>query len=110
MEGEVMLDRRRRLNGLDLEGSTDIRKRTRTEGEGLRVVGLPSLVLGAKVECPGVLEVWGKDDRLVSSLPRELNTKIPRIQGHKGKFKVLAQEVFLGEGVKSADSIAEAAC
>lgn len=70
VEWKVMLDRCRRLNGLDLEGSTDIRKRTRTEGEGLGVVSLPSLVLGAKIECPGVLEVRGKDNGLVSSLPR----------------------------------------
>ena len=105
-----MLDRRRRLERLDFKGGTDVREGAGAEGKRLGVVSLPSLVLGAKVECPRMLKVSGKDNGLVSGLARQLNTEVPGIQGHKSEFEVLGDEVLLSEGVEAANSIAEAAC
>lgn len=42
-----MFDRGTRLDGLDLEGSADVGEHRRPEGEGFRMVLLPSLVFGA---------------------------------------------------------------
>jgi hypothetical protein len=110
VEWKVMLDWGRGLNRFDFERSTDVGERAGTKGKRFGVVGLPSLVLGAKVKCPRVLKIRGKDNCFISSLSGQLNSKIPRIQSHKGKFQLPVQEVFLGEGVKPVDSIAEAAC
>lgn len=110
MEWKIVLNRRRGLDRIDFESGTDVGKGARTEGKRFGVMSLPSLVLSAKVECPRVLEVRGKDNRFVSGLSGQLNTEIPGVQGHKGKFQVLIQEVLLSEGVEAADCIAEAAC
>jgi hypothetical protein len=70
MEGQVVFNRGGGLNGFNFEGGTDVGERTRAEGQRLRVVSLPSLILGTKIERSGVLEIWGKNDRLVSGLTR----------------------------------------
>lgn len=110
MEGEVVLDGGGGLDGFDFEGGADVGERAGAERQRLGVVSLPSLIFGAQIEGARVLEVRGEDDRLVSGLTRQLHPKIPRIQRHEGKLQVLADEVFLGEGVKAGDGIAESTC
>lgn len=110
VEGKVVLDGGGGLDGLDFEGGADVGERAGAEGQRLGVVSLPSLIFGTEVECPGVLKVCRKHDCLVPSLTRQLYTKIPRIQRHKGELQVLADEVFLGESVEAVDGVAESAC
>ena len=110
VERQVVLDGGRRLNGLDLEGSTDVGQGTGAEGQRFGVVSLPSLVLGTQVEGARVLQVRGKDDGLVASLAGQLDAEIPRVQSYKGKFVVVLGEVLLGELVQAVDGIAERAC
>lgn len=73
-------------------------------------MSLPSLILGSQIEGPGMLEVCGKNDGLVSGFTRELYTKVPRIQRHESKLQVLVDKVFLGEFVETGDGIAESTC
>ena len=68
---------------------------------------LPSLIFGAEVKGARVLEVWWQDDGLITSLTWQLNAKVPRIQCHKGKLKVLAKEMFLSKIVKGVDGVAK---
>jgi hypothetical protein len=77
VEREVVLNRGGGLDGFNLKGGTNVRQRAGAEGKGLGVVGLPSLVFGAKIESPGVLEVWRKHNSLVAGLARQLNAEIP---------------------------------
>lgn len=110
VEGKVVLDGSGGLDGFDFEGSADVGEGTRAKGQGLGVVSLPSLILGAKVKRPGVLKIRRQHHRLVASLTGQLHPKVPRIQCHKGEFQVLADEMFLGEGVKAVDGVAESTC
>lgn len=107
MEGKIVFNGSGRLHGLDFEGGTDIRQRTRTEWQRLGMMRLPPLVFGPKIKSARVLKVRRKHDSLVPSLPGQLDTKIPRIQSHKGEFEVLAEKMFLGEGVETVDGITE---
>lgn len=110
VEGQVVLDGSRRLDGLDLEGGTDVGQGAGAEGQRFGVVSLPSLVLGTQVEGARVLQVRGKDDGLVASLTGQLDAEIPRVQSYKGKLVVVLGEVLLGELVQAVDGIAERAC
>lgn len=105
-----MLNGGRGLNGFDFQSGTDVGEGAGTEGKRLGMVSLPTLVLGTKIKGARVLQVGREDDGLVSSLPRKLHTEIPRVQRHEGKLQVLADEVFLSEGVETVDGIAESAC
>ena len=110
MEWEVVFDRRGGLNGLDFQGGADVGQRTGAERQRLRMMRLPSLVLGAQVKGPRVLQIWRQHHSLVPGLPRQLDTQIPRVQRHKGKLEVLADEVFLGKGVEAVDGVPEGTC
>lgn len=55
VEGQVVLDRRRGLNWLDLQSSADVGQGAGAERQRLGVVCLPSLVFGAKIKSPRVL-------------------------------------------------------
>lgn len=110
MERQVVLDGGRRLDGFDFESGTDIGQRARAKGQRLRVMGLPSLVFGAQVKGARVLEVGWKNDGLVAGLAGQLDPEIPRIQGHKGKLEILANQMFLGEGIEAIDGITEGTC
>lgn len=110
VEGKVVLNGGRGLNGFDFQSGTDVGEGAGTEWKRLGMVSLPTLVLGTKIKGARVLQVGREDDGLVSSLPRKLHTEIPRVQRHKGKLQVLADEVFLSEGVEAVDGIAESAC
>ena len=66
VEGQVVLDGSTSLNRLDLQSGADVRQHRGAEGERLRVVLLPSLVLGTQVEGARMLEVRRKDDSLVT--------------------------------------------
>lgn len=59
VEGQVVFDGRGGLDGLDFESGADVGEGAGAKGERLGVMGLPSLVLGAKVKGTGVLEVRG---------------------------------------------------
>ena len=107
VEGEVVLDGGGGLNGFNLEGGADVGERAGSKGQGLGVVGLPALIFGAQVESTRVLEVCGQHDSLVTGLAGQLDTQIPRIQGHKGKLELLAGEVFCGERIESGNGITE---
>jgi hypothetical protein len=89
MEGQVVLDGCGGLDGLDLQGGTDIGQRAGAEREGLRMVLLPSLVLRAEVKGPGMLKVGGKNDSLITCLTGKLDAEIPRVERHEGKLEVL---------------------
>lgn len=89
MERQVVLDGSTRLDSLNLEGGTDIGKRRGAEGQGLRVVLLPSLVFSAKVESARVLKVGREDDRLVASFSGKLDTQIPGLERHKDEIEIL---------------------
>jgi len=71
------------------------------------VVGLPALIFSAQVEGPGVLQVCGQHDSLVTGLAGQLHAQIPRIQCDKGKLELFAGEVFLGESIESGNGITE---
>ena len=110
VERQVVFDGGGGLNGLNFEGGTDVGQRAGAKGKRLGVMGLPSLVFGTKVEGARVLEIGRKDDGLIAGLAGQLNTKIPRIQGDKGKLQVLGEKVFLGESVEPVDSVTESTC
>jgi len=74
------------------------------------MMGLPSLVLGTEVKSARVLKVRRQDDGLIAGLAGQLDTEIPRVEGHEGKLEVLADEVFLGKGIETVDGIAESTC
>ena len=73
------------------------------------MVGLPALVLGAQIECARVLEVGGQHNGLVAGLTGQLDAQVPRVEGDKGKFVVVGDNVFLGEAVEAVDGVAEGA-
>jgi len=54
-----------------------------------------------------MLQVRRKDDSLVTSFSWQLDSKVPSIKGDKGKFKVLGQDVLVGELVEPVDSVTE---
>ena len=107
---QVVFDRGRRLDGFDFECGTDIGQRAGTKGQRLRVMGLPSLVFGPQVKGARVLQVGREDNGLVAGLAGQLHPEIPRIQGHKRKLEVLADQMFLGEGIEPVDGITEGTC
>lgn len=110
MERKIVLDWRGGLDRFDLEGSADIGQGAGTKRQRLRVVGLPSLVLGTKVKGARVLQVRRQNDGLVSSLTGQLYAEIPGVEGHERELEILGDEVFLGEGIKPVDGIAEGPC
>ena len=107
MEGQVVLDGRAGLHGLHLEGGADVGQRRRAEWQGLGMMLLPALVLGAQVESPRVLKVRRQHDRLVPGLAGKLDAKIPRIQSHENKVEVLGGQVLGSEGIEPIDGISE---
>ena len=70
---------------------------------------LPSLIFGAQIKGPRVLEVGREHDSFVSRLTRKLNAQVPRVEGDKGKFGVVGYEVILCEFVKAIDGVTEGA-
>jgi hypothetical protein len=109
VEGQVVLDRGRRLNGLNLKGGTDVGQGAGAERQRLGVVSLPSLVLGAQVEGARVLQVRRENDGLVASLTGQLDAEVPGVKSDKGELEVVLGEVLLGELVETVDGIAERA-
>jgi hypothetical protein len=107
MEGQVMLDRCAALDGLDLQGSTDVRQRRGSEGERLGVVLLPSLVFGTEVESTRVLEIGRKNNGLVAGFPRKLDSEVPGVEGDEDKVEVLRGQVLRGKRIESVDSISK---
>lgn len=107
VEGKVMLDRCRRLHGLDLQRRTDVGQGARSEGQGLGVVLLPALIFGAQVEGPRMLEVRGQDDGFVPCFAWKLDAEVPRVQGDKGELEVIGEQVFLRESIEAIDGITE---
>lgn len=51
MERKVVLDGSRGLDGLNLESGTDVGEGAGAKWQGLGVVCLPTLVLGAEIKC-----------------------------------------------------------
>lgn len=98
------------LDGLHLESSADVGKRAGAKRQRLGVMGLPSLVLGTEIKSARVLKVRRQDDGLIAGLAGQLDTEIPRVEGHEGKLEILANEVFLGKSVETVDGIAESTC
>jgi hypothetical protein len=47
------------------------------------------LIFGTKVKGTRVLQVWRKDDGLITGFPWKLDSEVPSIEGDKGKLKVL---------------------
>jgi len=109
VEGEIVFDGGRRLHRLDLEGGTDVSQGARAKGQRLRVMCLPTLVFGAKVEGAGMLEIGWQHNRFVTGFAGQLNTQIPRVKGDKGKFKVFGKKMLLCEAVQAVDGVAEGA-
>lgn len=109
VEGEVVLDRGTGLYRLDLQSSTDIGKRRRSEGQRLRVVLLPSLIFGSQIERARMLEVRRQHNVFIATFSRKLDTEIPSLQCYEHKLEVLGEQMLVGKGVKSADSIVEGA-
>ena len=110
MERKIVLDRGGGLHGLNLESSADVGQVAGAEGQRLGVVLLPTLVFGAQVKSPAVLEVRGQDYGLVAGFPGQLDAHVPGVECHEGEFEVLGEEVLLGEGVEAVDGIAEGSC
>ena len=110
MEGQVVLDGSGRLDGFDLESGADVGQGAGTEGEGLRVVLLPSLILRPEVEGPRVLKIGGENNSLITCLTGKLDAEIPRVERHEGKLEVLGEQMFLGKGVEAVDGIPEGTC
>lgn len=102
-----MLDGSARLNGLDLESGADVGEHRRPEGQGLGVVLLPALVLGAEIEGARVLEVGRQHDGLVAGFARKLHTEVPGIECDKDEVEVLGGQVLGSERVESGDSVSK---
>lgn len=66
---------------------------------------LPALVLGPEVVSARMLKVGGKDDGLIAGFPRELNSKIPGIQGNKGELEVVCKQMLMGKRIEAIDGI-----
>lgn len=109
VERQVVLDGGAGGDGLNLERGTDVGEHGWPEWQGFGVVLLPSLVLGAEVECAGVLEVWWQDDGLVAGLTGKLDAEIPRVEGDEREVEVLRGQVLGGECVEAGDGITESA-
>lgn len=110
VEWKVVLDWGRGGDRLDLKSGTDVGEHRWAEWEGLRVVLLPSLVLGAEIESTGVLEVWWQDNGLVAGLAWKLNAEIPAVEGDEGEVEVLRRQVLVGKRVEAGNGISESAC
>lgn len=104
-----MLDGSAGLDRLDLQRSADVRQHGGPEGQRLRVVLLPALILRPQVEGAGVLEVGREDDGLITGLARKLDTQVPRVEGDEGEVEVLCCQVLGGKGIEAVDGIAEGA-
>jgi len=102
-----MLDRSARLDGLNLEGGTDVAKHRGPKGKRLGVVLLPSLIFGSEVKSTGVLEIGRQNNGLVSGLAGKLNAKIPRVEGDENKVEVLGRKVFVGKRIEAVNRIPE---
>lgn len=109
MERQVVLDGRARLDSLHLEGGADVGERRGAEREGLGVMLLPSLVFGAQIKGPRVLEIRGENNGLVTSFSRELDTQVPGIERDEHEVEVLGRQVLGSEGIKAVDSVSEGA-
>lgn len=107
VEGQVVLDGSTRLHSLNLEGRADISQRRRSERQGLGMVLLPSLVLGAEVESARVLKVGWEHNGLVAGFSGKLNAEVPGVEGHKDEIEVLGVKMLGGECIKAVDSVPE---
>ena len=107
MERQVMLDRSARLYRLDLEGSANVGEHGGAERQGLRVMLLPTLVFGAKIECSRMLQVRGQDNSFVASLSWQLNPEVPGIEGDEHEVEVLGGQILGSERVEAVDSISK---
>ena len=105
MKWKVVLNRGRRLDGLDLQGRTDVGEGARPEGQRLGVVLLPALILGTQIKGSGMLQVWGQHHGFVPCFSRKLDTEIPRVQGDERELEVIGKQVFLRERIEAVDRI-----
>lgn len=69
------------------------------------MVLLPALVLRPEIISARMLKVGGKDDGLVAGFPRELNSKIPGIQGDKRELEVVCEQMLVRKRIEAIDSI-----
>lgn len=54
-----------------------------------------------------MLEIWGKDYCLVSSLSWKLNSEVPTVESHEREIEVLGNQVLGSKGIKPIDGISE---
>jgi hypothetical protein len=54
-----------------------------------------------------VLEVCWEHHRLVAGFAGQLNSQVPGIEGDKGEFQVLGNEMLLGELIEPRDGVSE---
>jgi hypothetical protein len=54
-----------------------------------------------------MLEVGREDDGLVAGFTGELDSEIPRVEGHKGELEVVGDQVLLGKLVEAVCGITE---
>jgi hypothetical protein len=68
---------------------------------------LPSLVLRSEIERSRVLEIWRQHHGFIASFTGELNTKVPRVEGHEGEVEILRGQMLGCEGIETVDRITE---
>lgn len=74
VEGQVVLDGSRGLNGLNLESGANVGEGAGSERQRLGVVGLPALIFGTQVESTGMLQIGGQRHSLITGLAGQLHT------------------------------------
>jgi hypothetical protein len=67
------------------------------------------LIFGTKVKGTRVLQVWRKDDGLITGFPWKLDSEVPCIESDKGKLKVLGYDMVVCELVEPVDCVTEGA-
>ena len=102
-----MLDRSTRLNGLDLQGRTDVGQHGWAKRQRLGMMLLPSLVFRPKIEGTRVLQVRRKNNGLVAGFARQLNAQVPSIKSDKDEVEVLGRQVLGSECIESVDSVSK---
>lgn len=76
---------------------------------------LEGLVLAAKTEQNGVLQIGRQDNVLVAGFTWQLHTQVPWSQSYKSEGRwgpragVFGDEVFVGVGVEAGDGVTEGA-
>lgn len=54
-----------------------------------------------------MLQVRWQHNSLITGLTRKLHTEVPRVERDKREFQVLADQVFLREGIEAIDNVTE---